>query len=461
MSSDREPPDTDSMPLWWFVLVLAVVFSIGVFAGGVLGLNAERDHSALRSVREPLLTVFDAPRTLKNAMESAADPTADLRAPEQRYGDESGFTYGYDVGEWDSAPYLLINRYDGDRQRSVSDLVDLRSQELLHTWEFDSDPFIADLDFESRFTDLVRDKNTTRFQNVHALLHDDGSIVTLSHESPLMKFGPCGGLDWASTGNVFHHSIEKDGEGFYWVPIHFEPPTTDYGGPMFMDDGIARVSSEGEVVYTKSMSQALEENGLGVYLRGFGPDTDDPLHLNDIQPVLEDGEIWRRGDLWLSMRDRSLVALYRPETNEILWWSFGPWSYQHDVDIIDERRITVFDNASVRSGPSSMRPEDYSGKWIVDVVDNEFTQIQPETFEALDIRVPYSGLSDLLPDGKVLVEESPHGRLLVFDEEGNVLLSYVNRAQDGNAYALSWSRLVDRETGDTVKALINEGMCDD
>ncbi len=460
MSADRHSGDADGLPRWWIVSAAILVALLSGFAGGVLALNAQRGHPALGDLSDPIVAVLDAPQTLKDAVELALDPTQATRAPDQRHAGESEFTWGQAPGAWADAPYLLINRYDGDRMRAVSDLVDLRSQDLVHTWDFDTDPFIADLDFESRFTDLARDKNTLRFQNVHAMLHADGSIVTLSHASPLMKFGPCGDLDWASTDAVFHHSIERDAEGFYWVPVHMEPQVAGFGGPMFLDDGIARVSPEGELVYARSLAQIFEKNGLAVYLTGMADHDEDPLHLNDIQPVLEDGELWRRGDLWLSMRNRSMVALYRPETDEILWWHIGPWSYQHDVDIVDDRRITVFDNAATR-GRSIVRTADVSGKWIVDVVDNTFSRVQPEQFARREIRASFSALSDLLPDGKVMVEESPAGRLVIFDDAGTDHVTFVNRAEDGTVYALNWSRIVDRETGDAVRARLATGICDD
>ena len=44
----------------------------------------------------------------------------------------------------------------------------------------------------------------------------------------------------------------------------------------------------------------------------------DPLHLNDIEPVLYDGNYMKKGDLLLSVRNISLIILYRPSNNKIL-----------------------------------------------------------------------------------------------------------------------------------------------
>ena len=74
--------------------------------------------------------------------------------------------------------------------------------------------------------------------------------------------------------------------------------------------------------------------------------TNDPIHLNDIQPVDFDGEFWKKGDLFLSLRHQSMVLLYRPATNKIIWKGTGPFFHQHDVDILNDHKISVFNNNS-------------------------------------------------------------------------------------------------------------------
>ena len=67
----------------------------------------------------------------------------------------------------------------------------------------------------------------------------------------------------------------------------------------------------------------------------------DPIHLNDIQPVDFDGDYWKKGDVFLSIRNQSMIMLYRPSTNQIIWIGNGPYLHQHDVDIIDDHRIAI------------------------------------------------------------------------------------------------------------------------
>ena len=39
-----------------------------------------------------------------------------------------------------------------------------------------------------------------------------------------------------------------------------------------------------------------------------------------------------------------MIILYRPSTNKIIWKGTGPFFDQHDVNILDDHRISVFNN---------------------------------------------------------------------------------------------------------------------
>ena len=112
---------------------------------------------------------------------------------------------------------------------------------------------------------------------------------------------------------------------------------------LYHDDRIAKISLDGKILYEKSITKILLENDLfglisNVY---YG---DDPIHLNDIEPVNFDSDYWLKGDVFLSIRSLSLIMLYRPSTNKVIWFKQGPWRFQHDVDIINKNTIAIFDN---------------------------------------------------------------------------------------------------------------------
>ena len=72
-------------------------------------------------------------------------------------------------------------------------------------------------------------------------------------------------------------------------------------------------------------SKIFIDNGLEYLLFSVGDRyfDKDPIHLNDIQPVDFDGEYWKKGDVFLSLRHQSMVLLYRPSTNKIIWKGTG------------------------------------------------------------------------------------------------------------------------------------------
>ena len=113
----------------------------------------------------------------------------------------------------------------------------------------------------------------------------------------------------------------------------------------YLDDGITILNDDGEVLFSKSITQILIENGHINRLFAMQKYLNDPIHLNDIQPVLYDGKFWKKGDLFISIRNISMIFLYRPETNKIIKILENEnMLNQHDVDIINENSISFFNN---------------------------------------------------------------------------------------------------------------------
>ena len=143
--------------------------------------------------------------------------------------------------------------------------------------------------------------------------------------------------------------MEADAEGNIWAPSVIDPSgflphiLRDY-----KDDAITEISPNGKILYIRSVAQILVDNGYRALLLGVGPYEKDLLHLNEIQPALTSGKYWIKGDLLVSLRNRSTIFLYRHATNKILWLRTGPWLNQHDADFIDSSRISIFGNNMVR-----------------------------------------------------------------------------------------------------------------
>ena len=70
----------------------------------------------------------------------------------------------------------------------------------------------------------------------------------------------------------------------------------------------------------------------------------DPIHLNDVEPAFTTTQYWKQGDVFLSSRHQSAIIHYRPSTNKVINYITGPFSQQHDVDIISDKEISIFNN---------------------------------------------------------------------------------------------------------------------
>ena len=78
---------------------------------------------------------------------------------------------------------------------------------------------------------------------------------------------------------------------------------------------------------------------------------------------------------------------------------------QHDVDIINSHQIAIFDNntAVLPWGQSVLGANE---TLIYDFATDEILSPFAEGYKANDIRTVSEGLSEIRPDGEVLVEET-------------------------------------------------------
>lgn len=90
----------------------------------------------------------------------------------------------------------------------------------------------------------------------------------------------------------------------------------------FRDDAITRLVPDGRIVMQRSMAEVLIRDGYSYLI--YQNFNDEPLHMNDIEPVRVDGPCWKRGDVLVSMRHVSLALLCRPSTDQIVWIRQGP-----------------------------------------------------------------------------------------------------------------------------------------
>ena len=249
---------------------------------------------------------------------------------------------------------ILISRHDGDLGRSIVEIRDLNTFEVLHSYKTNFDEVYKKIDLsKDEFKYLKRDKGVNRFYMWHPSITNKGELIFHS-SSPLIKIDFNSNIVWINDENIFHHSTNLDDEENIYVPSHYKPYSklvSEYVGLNsatenynFGDDAINILDKNGKILFSKSVTEILIEHGYLNRIFSQQSHKTDPIHLNDIQPVLKDTKYFKKGDVFLSLRNLSMIILYRPSTNKIIKIIEGEFYNQHDVDILDESRISIYNN---------------------------------------------------------------------------------------------------------------------
>ena len=420
----------------YLTILLSILFAVGF---GVLVRQELVGSIKAGWVSKTALTLAEIPVNLITILEGGN------LIVEDRFPLLDGFDGTYNSEE----SYLLLSRYDGDLKEGIVELIDLTNFEVLHTWNPDINAFndLVKNDYEFKY--LKRDNNNSRQILLHPKMTADGGLF-FGQYLPLIKIDHCSNLVFQNNHNRFHHSIETDIDENIWFPSVMYPqslPIEKVGRDIiedlgYQDDAIVKLSPDGEILFEKSVSQIFIDNGLEYLLFAHGNDfEEDPIHLNDIQPVNYDGKYWKQGDVFLSLRSQSMVILYRPSTNQIIWKGTGPFFDQHDVNILDDHRISVFNN-NVKLFKSSREVDGSNEVIIYNFKTEEYSKYLAESLIKNYVKTPVSGRGKILPNGDLFVEETSQGRALYFNADGSLRWTHVNRSDNGNVYRLGWSRIL-------------------
>lgn len=436
--------------------VLLLILLLGFFASigfGAAVLDAERGSARLGQAGTAALAIAEVPDTI---VQLAKRSQAMVAINPNRFK-ELPAGWQFTPGATKLPGYLLLSRYDGDASRHVVELVSLDNGATEFTWSPDAEALLDGAPRTSQVATFTNWDNT-HYRAVHPLLLADGNLIIKDHQSYLMRIDACARKVWRQDAALAHHSTEGDGAGGFWVPALIEPQTIANVAPDFREDALMHVDADGNIISLMSLDQILLRHGMDWALSNTGSRVTDPLHLNDIQPVLTDGPYWKAGDLFLSIRFLSMALLYRPSTDEIIWSKQGPWLNQHDIDILDDHRIGIFDNHSIYRGKYT-RVDGANRVTIYDFATDEVIGPWNEGLTRHEVKTLSEGLFTLLPDGTLMVEEENSGRLMFLNDAGDAIASYVNKGSSGKTFRLGWSRYIDQSLGDKVLASVKGNTC--
>ena len=67
---------------------------------------------------------------------------------------------------------------------------------------------------------------------------------------------------------------------------------------------------------------------------------------------------------------------------------------------------------------------------------------------------------EFLDDGSLLVEEHNKGRLILFNNKGEIEWEFINKDDKNNIYIITWSRIIkDKKLIENIKNIISNKKC--
>jgi len=323
-----------------------------------------------------------------------------------------------------------------------------RDGKTLHSWKPNRSKLFRKSDLKGG------DPERSEFHGAYLL--PDGDVILVLMYIGAVRLNACGEIVWQlDEGN--HHSVARAENGAFWIPGTSSERRTST--PAFPDgfpgidkpvwlDQILHVSEGGEVLDKINVLDVLYQNGLERHIvksmKPYPGDVkDDPVHLNDIEPLDSSmaGQypLFEAGDLLISLRHPSLVLVFDPDSKEVKWHASGPWIHQHDPDFIGDGWIGVFDNNTDLAG----RGEMLGGSRILAVQPHtDSTRVLFPTQRSDPFYTATRGNWQKLENGNMLLTEARAGRIVEVAPEGQTVLEWIKRPyEDSRVPLVTGSRL--------------------
>jgi hypothetical protein len=413
------------------LLALLYLFAMGFFAWGLaVGKYQVFPWNQLDSIYSELHAYF----TFKEGPEKSTTEKVLLHHQENRSEFDFGGLKIRDANFQDHG-YLLISGFSKTYGQVVVELFSIAENRVLHRWI----PDIAKiLENTPTFSDGPNMEKAYRVQ--HPLLLEDGGLVFTSGAGPMVKINSCSDIEWVLV-HKFHHSIERDHQGNIVTCSKI-----DGDGPGTLlpirDDAIAVVSPDGTLSAEYSITKILLKNGRRALVYGIGRFEHNRIHLNDAQPIIKEAGVAKIGDVLISSRHLSTIALLDPKSGTIKWLKTGPWLNQHDINQLPDGRYSIFGNDMVRGYDKTgnfLAEKGVSNIYIYDPATDTVTKPYATVMREEKIGSLTQGRSRILANGDVFIEQTDSSRMLRISEHG-VRWEYVNAVSENTVGALHWSR---------------------
>lgn len=230
-----------------------------------------------------------------------------------------------------------------------------RSGRVLHSWPAPLDALFDDLH------EFSGDKEPGNFYPIGIGMLHDGSLVATFHGHNVYPYAvgiaridPAGKILWKHLDGA-HHWLHIGTDERIYAPIQIRRHRRNIGdnavelrcSDIVYDEGVRIYRPDGSTVQTLMLADILIANGYPGLIYSVRDDCD-PLHINSVDVVT--AAVARHipgaatGDLLISLREQSAIALLDPATSKIKRMIVGRTAAQHSATFLPDGTILVFDN---------------------------------------------------------------------------------------------------------------------
>lgn len=347
---------------------------------------------------------------------------------------------------------MLVGRYDPSIPAGIIDIIDLNTNYLIHR-------IIPNLkDYEkykmSNLFASLPDKEY--FIPTSPILTNDGNLI-FNMNSPLYKVDLCGNTLWINDKFIFHHMMNELSNNSFISPIKSDIPSdllNLINNDKFVNEGYAIISQNGDIVKHEDLYSILKENNLiNKIISKNGIINQDIFHLNDIEEVKFNGKYFKKNDLFFSVRNMSSIIHYRPKTKKIIKIIEGPFINQHDIDIVGDGKITIFNNNALNTMELNNLININNSEIIeYDYETKNFKKKYNDLMKSYKIKSTTEGSFHEFNNKNFLIDDSTNSVFYFFDKNKKLFNIYENIYKN-KKYALFWPTIV--EDKDKIKKLKN------
>jgi hypothetical protein len=300
----------------------------------------------------------------------------------------------------------------------VIELMALGNKNVIYSWSMDENTMLRN---------QVTNKRNRKFSHSEPrspyILKDKSCVFYFEGLDCFFRVDSNSNIIWSNNEHRFHHTFNVD-EQTIWVC------TREMVNRRAWENYVVALDiNTGKTVFRSSPLSKLFLESNNYWLLGNSntstPKGNDPYHLNDVEVVKSDAKHWKKGDLFLSLRHRSSILHYRPNVDSILSVICGPFAMQHDVDILSDSQISVFNNNvdpniwgkyHVLKGKFNL-----SNICVYNFNSRSFSYPIKDSISKQGIFTKTQGLHEICPDGSIFVESQNNGVVYYFKKSGELM----------------------------------------